>query len=594
MKEKYLSDLEIVDMKPDYDGLEEQLSADEEQLLADILELEKGMKEKPTLMHDVLEAVKKGALDYLDSMTDTGETFDRMKDPEDVSRLNNIEIDKKNRPVSAAENENWQKRTMAEAKTNPIDRNAANSTQGMSTKGAKKFERYKEAYVQRTKSIKAISADGYTINTKDNQQNYESLSGLRGYRVGPVVPMPSVQEMQEKYSTLAKNGGVDNVSKFIRDENYAVFDQKLMEEFGFTNRSQAEKWRMQNHLTIHEGPDGMFLVPTDVHDATSHKGYCSKLADVLKGKEGAEQALKDFNKEETMNYLKHEVSNRGARAMKGIGLTVVKDIMKHTIVILCKETYAEFHSESKESFMARMKNILQKCWKSVRAKFTHIISNFWDNIKGTILAEFLTALNDFLFGTFKRLFKLVRQMWGSIKSAFKVICSKGVSWEEKVFEATKILSAGIVGILGFSLNELIEKGLTSIGFPFASFVAECLSGLFAGIMSAVVLAVFENIKCNYKTDSPQLQISLANARLIRTDAALISVSTLKTDMAMRNTYQFVGNALSHIVEKRSGIIEQQSTATKHHQDIQAEIEKQEKNNQNIKNLSDKYLIDYDF
>ena len=47
----------------------------------------------------------------------------------------------------------------------------------------------------------------------------------------------------------------------------------------------------ENHLTIHEGPDGMFLVPTDVHDKVNHSGYVSKLKDVLDGKDGAEKAL---------------------------------------------------------------------------------------------------------------------------------------------------------------------------------------------------------------------------------------------------------------------------------------------------------------
>ena len=54
-------------------------------------------------------------------------------------------------------------------------------------------------------------------------------------------------------------------------------------------------------MTIHEGPDGMFLVPTDVHDKVNHSGYVSKLKDVLDGKDGAEKALDEFKVKEKEN-----------------------------------------------------------------------------------------------------------------------------------------------------------------------------------------------------------------------------------------------------------------------------------------------------
>jgi hypothetical protein len=185
-------------------------------------------------------------------------------------------------------------------------------------------------------------------------------------------------------------------------------------------------------------------------------------------------------------------------------------------------------------------------------------------------------------------------MWGSIKNAFKIICNKSYSWEERIFEATKILSAGVVGILGFSLNELIEKGLMSIGVPFASFIAECLSGLFAGIMSAIVLMLFDNLKKSYKTQSPCLQMSLANSKIICIESARLSLSTLKTDIMMRDTYQFVGGAFNHIAETRSDIIQRQAESEKQNQEIESEMLKQDKQNNKVKELSNKYLIDDDF
>ena len=523
---EYLSDLELTASETEYDVIESQLSETEEKLLQEIVEIENGIEARPSLMHDVLEAVKKGTMDYLNSMTDTGDTFNDMKNSSDVSKNDNIEIDKKNKPASPVSN--WQTRTMKEAKTNPFDHNTTSSITGMSTEGSEKFARYHEAYKQRTKSITGISSESSTVKCSDNSQNYESLSGLRGYRIGPVVPMPTVKEMKEKYQIEVNTGNSVSPSSFIRKENFAVFDQQLMKEFGFATRAQAEKWRKDNHLTIHEGPDGMFLVPTDVHDAVPHKGYCSKLADVLKGKDGAEDALKTFKSEATKQYIKHEVQNRGIRAMKGVGFSLIKDVIKHTIIIVCEETYLEFKQETDKSLWKRIQSILNRCWISLKKKIKHMLSNILDNIKGSLVAELLTALNDFLFGTFKNIFKLVRQMWGSIKNAFKIIRDQSTSWEERMFEVTKVLSAGIVGIIGFSLNELIEKGLASIGIPFASFISECVSGLFAGVLSAVVLMLFDNMKKNYKTPSPYVQIMLVNSQMICIDTAKLKTCRSKS------------------------------------------------------------------
>lgn len=559
-KIKFLSDLEINLNDSELDDLELQLSKEEEQILEEIASLQKRISNHPTFMQDMLKAVEQGSINFIDSITDTGDSFNELKDPKSVRQLNDIEIDKKYKSADPEKNRNWQTRTMKAAKEDPIDLNAANSTTGMSDIGIAKFKRYKEAYSQRTKSITKISNKDSTINYKtDERQNFESLSGLRNYRVGPVVPMPSVQEMKMKFQQAVNDGKIDqsNRSGFIRDENFAVFDKQLMKEFGFKSPKDAEKWRVENHLTIHEGPDGMFLVPTDVHDATSHSGYVSKLAEVLAGKDGAEEALKKFKIEEKKRYIEHEVKNRSIRVIKGVGLSAVKDLLKHSVVIICKETYIEFKEEHKDSLIERIKRILQKCWSSLKAKIKYVFSNIWNNIKGSILSEFLTALNDFIFGTFKNIFKVVRQMWGSIKSAFNIICNTNSSWEDRIFEASKILSAGIVGIIGFSLNELIEKGLMSIGIPFSSFISECVSGLFAGILSAVVLMIFDHAKEYLQCQDEKLQLALLQSKSLTIDVARISISSIKIDKKMYETFCFFADSYIHIERSRNSIINNQ-------------------------------------
>lgn len=594
-----LSDYEIEKDGTDFESLDFSLSQSEEQMLQEILELQKDIDGKGDLMHSMLKAAEQGAMNYIDSMTDTGETFDRIKDPNKVQDTDTVEIIRKNAPADPIKAAAMKPRTKLDAHYTPFDADAEASTLGMSDEGAAKFKRYESVYAQRTKSVTAVSKEGDNIHyKKDESVNFESLSGLRSYRIGPVVPMTPVDEMVENYHTDSDNGKVNNVTGWIREHNYDTFDKELVNKFGFENKSQARKWREDNHLTIHESPDGMFLVPTDVHDAASHSGYCSKLVGLLKGgaTDSQKKELYEYVKQEKVEFAKHELSIRGTRMIKGVGIAAVKDLLKCGIIVLIKETLKEFKQESKDSFIERMMRILQNSWEHVKNKCKLIISNIWKGIKGSLLSEFLTLLNDFFFKTFKNVFHLVRQMWSSIWSALKIICSKDkkYKWQERVFEATKILSAGIVGVLGFSLNEIIQKGLMSIGVPFASFISECLSGLFAGVMSAMVLMLFDQMKKNYKAKSDIVKKMLLESKIMLTEVARMEISCLITSEEIVGTYVFFDRIFSMIDQYRNSILFFQNESNLLSEKCNQELENQKERDLRTKSLIQKYTNDGNF
>lgn len=553
-----ISDIEIEHEDISLETFDEMLSEQDELIVAQIDELQKQIGgDTHNLMSDLMEAVKKGAMDYVDAMTDTGETFSKAKDPNAVKRLNDVEIDKRTKPIDSESIENWQTRRMEEAKGTPFDRNVTENTVGMSELGKIKFARYEEAYRQRLKTNTITSnGDNNSIKTSDSQQNLESLSGLRNYRIGPVVPMPNIESLKEGYKIAVSEGKADSAAGYIREQNFNAFDNELMKKFGFSSRSEAERWRKSNHLTIHETSDGMYLVPTDVHDSSSHKGYCSKLSDILRGKEGAENAMQQYIRDEKNAYIKHEATVRGIRAVKGVGLSVVKDLMKHIIANLVTSFYEQIKLVEEQGFLTYVKTVFLSCWEKVKVKAINILKNIGANISGAIGMELLNALNDFLLGTFKRLFSVIRQMFGSIKNAVKILCNKECSWQEKVFEASKILSAGAVAVLGFSLNEIIEKGLLSMAVPasIASFIAECLAGLFAGIFSNIVLMLFDNTKKSLKVRDEQLQLSLLQSRSLFIDNLKIDVAVLQSSRDICNTYIFFEESLYKIGKTRARII----------------------------------------
>ena len=280
------------------------------------------------------------------------------------------------------------------------------------------------------------------------------------------------------------------------------------------------------------------------------------LSDILIGKEGAENAMKQYRRDEKIAYVKHEAKIRGVKTAKGVGISVVKDLMKHIITNLITLFYEERKLIKEQGFLTYVKNVLTTCWKKVKTKAVNILKNIGANITGAICTELFNAINDFLLGTFNRLFSVIRQMFGSIKSAFKIMCNKEYSWQEKVFEAAKVLSAGAVAVLGFSLNEIIEKGLLSMAIPasIASFVSECLAGLFAGVFSNIVLMLFDNTKESLKVRNTQLQLSLLHSQSIFIDNLRINVTILKSSRDVYKTYQFFGNSICEIKKTRNNII----------------------------------------
>ena len=563
--------------------LESKLSKEEENILIEISELQNEINNSPSFMSDFFNAIKLGSLNYIDSMTDTGDSFNDIKNSSSVNRWNNVDIEKTCKPSNSSRN-------IKEAGKSPFDLDSTKNVSNMSDNGKAQFERYKMAYSQRTKSQSNFSKNGNKVVKDDPSTNFETLSGLRSYRFGPVVPVPSMTEAKmqyEKYkSDLIAHNEENNIkgpSEWLYEKNLYDFDQVIQQQFGFKTIQEATNFRRSNNLTVHEGPDGMFLVPTDIHDNAKHNGYRSIMSKYLKG-EISEEELNQYIRNEKVAFVKHEFKTRPTRLVKGIGLSIIKDILKHTIIVTCTETYNEFKISNEDSIINRVKRVLNNCWMKIKAKFNHIFMNLWGNIKGSILSELFTTLNDFIFKTFKNVFKVIRQMWGSLKRAFSVIKNGTNSWSDRIFEASKILSAGIVSIIGFSLNEVIEKSLMSLGIPFSSFIAECMSGLFAGILSAIVLMLFDYTKSYINTENQKMLFNLKRTKIIAIDIAKIGISSLKTDIMMYETVSYFAFSYNEIEQKRNLIFTNQEFVKDNLNESKNLLEKQKQNITRIKNI----------
>lgn len=496
---------------------------------------------------DLLNVVIKGSLDYIDSITDVSETLDSKKQSSKAQQYNEETITKKSKPADPGTEKNWKDRSLNEANKNAFDKNAKMDFQKMTPKGKERLEKYKKAYNQRTKFLTEVS--------KKNEKNSECLSGLEGYRFGPVIENTPLSELKTQFLKDVNEGNWDksNISGWIRKHNYAKLDKKIQETFGFKTVSEAEKFRRENNLTPHEGPNGIFLVPSDVHDKVTHEGYVHKVRDFLLGNKNMSEVEKEVRQEKLEHY-KHEASERGIRIVKGAMMSYIKDVCIFSIGVVGKETYEVFQNEDGK-FIDLVKILFKRVWNKIKIKVIELFKKIKTGILNNFFNEILTAINDFIFKTAKNIFRIIRMMWKSLYEALKTIFSSKSSWGDRLFEASKILAAGTMGVLGLTLNEMIEKGLMSINFPFASVFADILSGLIGGILSAVMLFFFDKIRKNIQENSITLTRVNQSEWLMNIQDAKIMVSVIKTERASDKTLQQFNMNLNEIGNSRKNIIQ---------------------------------------
>ena len=308
------------------------------------------------------------------------------------------------------------------------------------------------------------------------------------------------------------------------------------------------------------------------------------------------------DKAKNMQLLKNAWQEKGKDLAVGVGKSTLaatgKMLVGETIKIVISESYLEFTQDSPEqSILKRAKHLVQKILERVKkelASLWHKVSQF---AASNALSEIVNVIVNYFFSTVKNIFKLIRCMIGSIIKAIKVLLDPSRPCQEKLFEALKIISAGIALASGTLLNELLDKAIsTNIPFlaPVSGDISAVISGLVSSILSALVLMAFDSVKEELFADSPYKQMSLMRARIINVDSARLTLSTLKTDMMMRDTYEFVGNAFGYMAEKRADIINQQCETKRLDSVIDDEISNQIERNRKIQDISNKYLNDDDF
>ena len=219
--------------------------------------------------------------------------------------------------------------------------------------------------------------------------------------------------------------------------------------------------------------------------------------------------------------------------------------------IAVSETVVEFQQKSEENLLDRIKRIISNIMKRAKLELSHI----WQEIKefavNNAISEIVNLILNYFVSTVKNVFKLIRCLFGSIVSAFKIIFDSNRPWEERLFEALKIISAGIAMATGTMLNELIAKAIaTNIPFlaGYAGDISAVISGLISSILSALVLMSFDRYKATLRIKDEERQILLLNMQLTGCSVAHAQISAARASAIIAQTTELVRQELISIVE----------------------------------------------
>ncbi len=185
----------------------------------------------------------------------------------------------------------------------------------------------------------------------------------------------------------------------------------------------------------------------------------------------------------------YEIKSTGRIALKNGVKSGLKAALGQLLSITVVEVINEFKSEEITDIKTKMINVKDR----IISKSKQIIEKFKDYSLNGFISTILDAILQSILKVAKNLLKFVKQLIISVWKAIKVLFSKDIPWEVRLKQALKIIGMGLIGMLGVALDEIIGNAMNTIPFlaPFSGIISPILSGLIIGIGSVLVLQGFQ-------------------------------------------------------------------------------------------------------
>ena len=232
--------------------------------------------------------------------------------------------------------------------------------------------------------------------------------------------------------------------------------------------------------------------------------------EIIKGEQTANKHL-PTNLEKTQYYLSNSartgINEAGKMGIQqALGLVIVEffTAVFDEIIDIYKNGFASNFEDERflnilKERLLRIGNKIKDKWKDVAIAFKDgVITGFISNLVTTFINVFLT--------TGKRLVRIIREGFFSLFKAVKILLfpPEGLTYEEALHEAKKILATGVIVGLGVIVEQYIDGLIKATIFlePFADILTSIFIGSLTGL--AVAMAVYHIDKKKNDKDAVKL------------------------------------------------------------------------------------------
>lgn len=358
---------------------------------------------------------------------------------------------------------------------------------------------------------------------------------------------------------------VNSVKSLYEDDLLALYGGSTMDEFDQTMRDVANN---PSNFAISDEHANKSMKDKDTLETAKTRSELNMDPEMVKKKQDEADHAKNIY------LLKNAIGEKSAELAIGIGKSTLaatgKMLVGKAMRITINETVIEFKNNSDDKLMERTKRLIKRIITRAKIELTSLWQDIKDFAVSNAISEIINLILNYFVSTVKNVFKLIRCLFSSIIKAFKIIFDSNKPWEERLFEALKIISAGIAMATGTMLNELIAKAIaTNIPFlsGYASDISAVISGLISSILSALVLMSFDRYKASLQIKDEERKIQLLKLQLTGYDIIHSQISATKASIVIAQTAELVRNELLSIVmdnqEIEASIVRQQQT----HQEI---------------------------
>lgn len=421
------------------------------------------------------------------------------------------------------------------------------------------------------KKIYAQENDQYNRGTYERGKNSEgkSFAGSGKKSVGSEFTreqLDSTGNLTDAYTGKTIRGSdtspdhVKSISEFHREGGYILSDENKA-NFATDKDNLASTDRSINQSTLDSDKLEWADRKSSGRDVTNSEHFDidkDRLKDkVNQGEETAQKHLPS-NMQKTAYYAKHAIKTGAADAGKMAAYSAIGVVLKEFVQVsfdAIKETFANRGKESLKDIFLKFKEKMKKIIESLKEKWKDILK---DSIEGGLTAFFsnlLVLVINLFATTLKKIVSLIRAGFVSLVNAVKIIANppEGMSKDDALFEAAKIMTAGLIGAASLGLSATVEKFLQAIPglqplmmfpIPFlenrtiSDVIAVTLSGLLGGILTTVVIYLMDKLRAEGKKCKLQIQ-------LLYQSGLVVEYATAQSWFVLKDAYSFLDKAIDN-------------------------------------------------